>query len=442
MMDPVMRKILVLMLSLLVFASCGDKGEFAGPSADSPLAEWLLPSTARAGGEAVVQWNGFEEGARIFLVSGAGEYEAQVSVITASGLIFIVPADVPAGQYTVIFEQGERIEMGKIEIVDAEMPVSGLKVPSAALQGETVVVSGLGFDEKCVIVLMSEDVTVEVETALSPEGVTFVVPVDLAEAEYQVILVREGISWVLSSSFSVRAEIAPVVVKTLARIDYFSPYVGSAMIRVSWDIDPEDPCTLTVSEYVVDGEEESLEAYDEYVMNGDGIFELVHDGFEASNDLEMSYVFDESGAVTSSDVLIYGDSETTPFTWKYDADGFVTDISSPSRSFRSFSYEDGNMTVFRNTSFVYADPDLVNNPAAPDVVWGYMSLMEKNDPFVYVPYLTGWYRKASALLPTSMVSPSPTGTGTVEYPLSYEFDEDGYVTMMYWDKNKVGYFFE
>ena len=94
-----------------------------------------------------------------------------------------------------------------------------------------------------------------------------------------------------------------------------------------------------------------------------------------------------------------------------------------------------------NISFEYSDPALVAHPSAPDVVWGYMSLMEKNDPFIYFPYLLGWYEKTSALLPSAMVVPSPSGTGKVTHPLAYTFDDDGYVTSMSWDSYSVRFIY-
>ena len=59
---------------------------------------------------------------------------------------------------------------------------------------------------------------------------------------------------------------------------------------------------------------------------------------------------------------------------------------------------------------------------------------EKYDPYVYIPYLLGWYDKASVLLPTMMRLPDPQGIGTVDCTLKYEFDADGYVTKMSWSE--------
>ena len=64
-----------------------------------------------------------------------------------------------------------------------------------------------------------------------------------------------------------------------------------------------------------------------------------------------------------------------------------------------------------------------------------MSLMEKFDPFVYFPYLLGWYDVASSELPTAMSIVS--GTTTSFTPLSYEFDDKGYVVKMSWKEGNA-----
>lgn len=428
-----MKKLFLYAALCAVFtASCSDEGGLSGSGAANPLSECVLQKSAVAGGEAVVQWNGFTEEAAILLVGTDGkEYAADVQVVTASGLVFDVPKEIPAGTYSVVLlRSGERMELGEMQVLEAEMPVSGLKMTSASKPGEVVVIEGIGFEEGCKVRLVGADgQEYVIDADLSYAGISVRLPEEIAEGDYEAYLIQDGFTWLLNSSVTIYAEIKE---KLLQRLDCYTPYIGSALIRLSWEISHEEPVTLTVSEYLVDGESESLEAYDTYVCTGEGYFELTHDGFEASNDMSMRYVRDSEGLVAQSDVLIYGNDASTAFTWTYDTDGFLTDISSPKRSFRSLSYEDGNLTVFRNTSFAYPDGELTASPSAPDVVWAYMALMEKNDPFVYFPYLLGWYKKASAQLPTMMMKPSPTGTGTTDCALSYDFDEDSYVTRMSW----------
>lgn len=211
--------------------------------------------------------------------------------------------------------------------------------------------------------------------------------------------------------------------------------MGTTQIRYTWSVTEEVPVRILLTEALVEADGTIEDgSYDEYTAVSDYAFELTNDGMESSNDLEMAYDFGQDGQITTSDVLVYGNSSTTEFVWAYDPDGYLTEVTYESktglRTFRSLLYEDGNLVRFRNTVFSYEDPSLKNHPDAPDVVWAYMSVMEKFDPFLYFPYLLGWYDKTSLLLPTSMTIAS--GTGTITIPLTYVFDEDGYVTQMEW----------
>ena len=433
-----MKRIL-LVLCILSAAACNDKERGSDADIYDPLSECVLPEAARAGEEVIVQWNGFEDDPAISLLSEDGTgYEAEVLIVTASGLIFRIPVQTPPGSY-MVEELTENRQLGVIRVDEAEAPVTGLNVPSGLKQGETAYIEGIGFEEGCVVIFIdSSGNEYAFDTEMTYSGISFIVPSELLPGDYVVYYEQGGVRWPAASSVAVYEDL---VIKALKRIDYTAPYIGGAMLRLSWDISADDPVTLTVSEYVVEGDTESLEVYDRYVCGEDGWFELVNDGFEESNDLKMFYERDSDGTVVRADVLIYGDKQTTSFRWTYDGDGFLTEIASPSRPLRSLSYEQGNLTVFRNTIFEYSDQSLVNNPAAPDVVWGYMSLMEKNDPFIYFPYFLGWYDRTSALLPSAMVVPSPSGTGNVTHPLTYTFDEDGYVASMAWDSYSVRFIY-
>ena len=438
-------KFLLAMALAVVAVSCEEPTITPTPGPDhvdpkDPLENCVLPETAKAGGEVMVQWDGFKENAQIVLKDAdSKEYPMQVKVVTAYGLTFKVPAKTPAGLYHVVLIQESEITLGKITVTAADMPVTGLKVPAGAEQGETVVIEGIGFEEGCSVVAVDQAGQEHaLESEVSYLGLSVVIPADFAEGEYALYLLQDEMRWLLAQSFSVYKEL---VIKRLSRIDYYTEYLDGAFLKLSWEISREEPVTLTVSQSIVEDGTATLDVYDMYQFGNDGVLELVNDGFEESNDLKMSYTIDGEGNVTVSDVLIYGKKEATPFTWTYDADGFLTEVASPTKTFRSFEYQNGNMTVFNNTSFEFGDASLVNNPAAPDVIWGYMSLLDKNNPFMYVPYFLGWYSKASAQLPTAMIVPSPTGTGTDTYPLSYEFDEDGYVINMSFGEERVEYFF-
>ena len=436
-----MKKLIIIICGILFAASCNSLDDTHGQGAQNPLDECVLPSVVQAGEEALIQWNGFTENDRIYLISESGlEIEVSVKILTDSGIMFVIPAGTPAGSYKLVLEQEERKELGTMEIIAADMPVTGINIPSSIVTGEVMEIEGIGFEEGCSIRLIGEnEKEYTIKATITASGISLILPEEIATGKYAIYLIQDSATWLLSSSFAVYGSSGN---KELRRIDYYSPYLSGSKLRLSWEINIEEPITLTLSEYLIEDSEETLQAYDMYEADADGKFKLTHDGFESSNDLEMSYNTDSEGVVISSDVLIYGNKQTTAFTWTYDADGYLTDISSPTRSFRSLTYTDGNLTTFRNSSFEYGNPDLVNHPLAPDVAWAYMAMMESNDPFVHIPYLLRWYKKTSAQLPVAMILPSPTGSGTIRNNLTYTFDNDGYVIKMAWESSEIDFIYE
>ena len=435
-----MKRLIIILCGLLSVVSCSHLDDTHGQGGENPLNTCVLPSVVQAGEEALIQWNGFKQTDKIYLVSESGqETEVAIKVFTDSGIMFVIPAGLAEGTYVLILERDTREELGKIEITAAAMPVSGIKIPSSITLGEEMTIEGIGFEEGCSVVFVNEEGKEYVLKAeIVTSGISVMLSKDITAGKYGLYLLQDGIMWMLSPSISVYAGKAD---KLLKRIDYHTPYSDGVTLKLSWVISRDEPQTLTLYEYLIEDSEETLQAYDLYESNAEGHFELTHDGFESSNDLAMSYTRNFDGVVIGSDVLIYGNDQTTAFTWTYDADGYLTDISSPARSFRSLEYTGGNLTTFRNTSFEYGDPELVNHPFAPDVVWAYMALMESNDPFVYFPFFLGWYTKSSAQLPDALILPSPTGTGTVRNELSYVFDEDGYVVKMTWEASEIDFIY-
>ena len=433
------RLILCLMISVLASA-CSEHGGASGGGFENPLNEWTVPAQVRAGGEGIVQWNGFRQDAKLLLADAQSqEYQLTIVAMTASGVSFCVPAEVPAGEYMLVLIQDGRQELGLLKVLAMEMPLKGLKVPSGAVQGETVSISGIGFKPGCSVIMVSSvGEEYEVEAVVTNNGIDVVVPEDLPEGKYRMWLAQDGMTWLLTDEFEVYADI---VIKELSALRYYAPYIGGAQIVMEWTFS-KDPVVFTISEYLLDAGVEELNAYDRYVMGADGKIQLEHDGFESSNDVSVSYQRNSEGLVTVADVLIYGKSSPTAFTWTYDAEGRLVDISSPTKSFRAFSYDGGNLSVFRQTSFEYDVDSPANHPYAADAVWGYMSLMETNDPFIYFPYMLGWYAPVSDQLPARMVKPNPSGSGTVVCALSYEFDEDGYMTEMSWRDGSDNYHVE
>lgn len=440
-----MKKFLILLCAVsALLVSCEkpegpvNNGPVDGP-VDNPMDKCEVPAHVRAGGEGTVIWNGFKENAELYIDSEVlGEVQLTIKTITASGITFSVPATTPEGEYMMILIQDGRHELGKIKVLPMQMPITGLDVPENAQQGETVTISGMGFKEGCRIVFESASgEETEMAVNMVNGGIEVTLPEDMPAGKYKISLLQDGLTWLLAENFEVYENL---VIKQFSAIRYYAPYISAdTQLVMEWKVSREEPVTFTVSQYVIENGVEELNAYDQYVMDASGLITLDHDGFESSNDLEVSYQKNADGQVTVADVLVYGDDQTTPFAWTYDSDGRLLDISSPKRSFRSLEYDGDNLTMFRQIAFEYDEESPANHPCAQDVVWGYMALLEENDPFVYFPYFMGWYTEASAQLPARIVKPSPDGNGTVTLALSYEFDTDGYVSKMSWVEDNKNY---
>ena len=110
-------------------------------------------------------------------------------MVTASGLIFRAPAGLAAGKYTVIVEQsGGRQELGIIGILEAELPVTGLKIPYAVEPGKQFVIEGVGFDTGHVISLVRDGESVVLKHETVSSGVKVMIPQSVDCGEYLLYL--------------------------------------------------------------------------------------------------------------------------------------------------------------------------------------------------------------------------------------------------------------
>lgn len=269
------------------------------------------------------------------------------------------------------------------------------------------------------------------ESSLDSRGIVVRIPSVMPEGQYEVYISYMDCEWFVAAvSVSSAA-------KRLVSITYVGPYFGSTEVAYSWTVD-EESSEIVLTESLVENGVFAENASDVYESDGPMSYKLTVDGLEMSNDVSMSYILDTDGKVTASDVILYGNDKPTRFEWSYDADDRLSEVTFISNrgegTFASLEYQDGNIVRFNSRFFEYSDPELKNNPYAPSVVWGYMAVQEKFDPFLYFPYLTGLYRTDSPLLPTSFKYND--GGGEVTCPLSYTFDDDGYVLEMGWVENR------
>ncbi|MBR4300124.1 MAG: hypothetical protein IKT59_10485 [Bacteroidales bacterium] len=420
------------LLLVLFIAACSEiKDDARDGFVPDPVTECVVPEEITSGSEVILQWNGFAVDDCIILRKEGSDYEMQVSVITGSGLIFNVPFDIAPGVYEVVLVHGGETILGTINVFPPDLPVNGLTLPGAALAGEMIMVGGVGFDDSSSVRMTGPDgLDILLESSLTRDGLQALIPEELAEGEYTLYLVQDGCEWKISSSFLISS-----AARKLLSITTVGPYFGSTEVSYTWTVyDEEEPVRLVLSEALISGDEITEGSVDIYEADASGSFVLVSDGFESSNDIEMTYHRDSDGKVSKADVLLYGKSQPTQFTWEYEASGAISRITYESKlgltSFSEIEYNDGSIVLFKSSQFEYEDPSLKNNPYAPDVVWAYMALMNKFDPFMYFPYLLGWYDVKSVCLPTAMNVPS--GSSMTVVPLSYEFDDKGYVIQMNW----------
>ena len=253
-------------------------------------------------------------------------------------------------------------------------------------------------------------------------------------------LVQNDVRWLIAATFDVYADI---VIKQLSGLRYYTPYIGDQLLMISWRIERGDILTLTHSENFVSGDQIEVNAQDIYQSTDTYSFEIMQDGYEASDNYEFTYNYAD-GVLAYADIVRYN-GKTTQYVWQYNSDGYITEIVLPNLSIYTITYDSGNIVAFDQTRYEYADPMLVNAPCAPDVTWAYKAVNEWAKPVAVFPYMLGWYDKSSSLLPSAMYLPdvSSVAGSEIECHLTYEFDEDGYVTKMSWaagkDKHWVEY---
>ena len=440
-----MRRFFILSL-LLTVAACQEKDSLK-VGGDNPLSECVISSNARPGQEAVVQWNGFGSSPVLFLRSADGkEYPVGISVVTASGLIFHVPAGIMSGTYSVVMDDGDRVELGTIEILAVDMPVTAVSLPHAVEAGKDFVIKGVGFtDEHLLKLVHGTDVTVlEFETISS--GVKVTLPADIDRTVYSLYLSDGMDEWLLSDSFAVALR------KRLASVSRYAPVDGAVRYRtcyaLEYDADVFKAIVYTASQ-VENGEVLLEEAHDRYLLGQDGVFRA-EGGQSTSLNIEFGYDRDSEGRILAADVLRF--SRNNPegamrrFSWKYDSEGRPTDatfeLDGVTRSLQVWLYEGENLSETMFSVFVYDDNSLKNNPFALDVATGYDMMSMLDEPFLYAPYLMGDIPFVQTHLPSAIMEPSGMMGTLVRKDVVYQYDEDGYATQMSWNNGSDMLVFE
>jgi len=427
-----------LVLTALLAASCQEKGYLDGEGVN-PLDKCVISENVRSGMEAVVQWNGFDDSASLYLKGEDGkEYGVEVTVVTASGLIFRVPAGLAAGKYTVIVEQsGGRQELGIIGILEAELPVTGLKIPSAVEPGKQFVIEGVGFDTGHVISLVRDGESVVLKHETVSSGAKVMIPQSVDCGEYLLYLSDGTGKWLLSDYFSV------AVRKKLCSVSKNEKYNGDTRRVTGYYVkyEGDEVEAIIYKAVLVEPESELVdEAFDRYVLGADGVFRA-EGGASSSLNINVGYNRDADGNISSADVLRFSrnnpDGAMRTFSYVYDASGRPEKVTyvlnGVTRSLQVYFYEGGNLVETMNSVFAYEDETLKNNPFGVDVAMGYDMMGMTDEPFLFFPYLIGEHPHTSSHLPSAVLEPTGMMGALEKKSLTYEFDDDGYVVKMSWE---------
>ena len=433
-----MKKLLILFLCAVTFVACDKEGLKTG-GGSNPLAEPVLSGAAAPGEEVVVQWNGFGQSAKIFLVDAEGNrYDTEIKVQTSSGLIFVVPSGLMPGEYSVFLEQGKNI--GSVQVLESDIPVSGISFPAAVAPGEIFVFAGVGLDSSYGLILSSSSGQSKLDSQMSSAGLDCMVPADFKTGVYTLILTDGENEWILSKQFKVMKR------KALLAVIRDAPYDAGVRIRDEYRLEfqGEELSAIVYRSCLVEaGQEQEELSRDRYVRISDNEF-AVDDKEISSLNYGFKYICDSDGKILVADVHRYSnknpDGVHREFTWNYDQTGRPTavkyDLNGSIYSLQSYIYQDDNLAETNANIFVYDDATLVNNPFAPDAAHAFDMMHYKDEPFLYFPYLLGRHPFNSKLLPDGYMAISGL-TSRAKVPFSYDFDEDGYIKSMTWVSDRT-----
>lgn len=336
-----MKKIglLLLVCFMAVFSACDDKDKEKDPVPVNPVTEYKVPETGGIGRDVTVSGKGFPKESKIFLKGAdAALKEAAVKTVTAVDLVFTVPADVKAGEYTVVLKlKDAEYELGKIKLEPA-VPVTGVEVPKEAHVGEVVLIGGSGFAEDCKISLKpTTGSTVEIpgkDIEHVENGIRFTLPELTLDTDYLVFLMQKG-EWELGK-FTVKGPIPRVQTitctmgfteegKELIDLVYTYGFTYDKEGRIATFTRTQDGVGR---EYVVKYEASKIEVTCQYKEEN------------ISKTRAYVYNLDANGRVISSKITLEN-KEPQEYTYEYDKNGFLA-----KRGTDNYAYDqDGNLTT-------------------------------------------------------------------------------------------------
>ncbi len=215
-----MKKIwfmMLMMCAVSAFTACSDDEE---KSQSNPIMNCSVPAEAEIGTEVLVRGTGFDKSLAKLLLRGADNVEVSIEepVFNTSGVSFIIPMSLKAGDYTLVLLQNGVWELGKIKLTPAALPIIGLVVPEEGYIGKELSIGGNNFDAACKIYLIkADDTNAKTELTITDRsnGLVCVIPATVEVGTYNLALSQNGGEWTLGEIDIVKARrLKSIVVAT------------------------------------------------------------------------------------------------------------------------------------------------------------------------------------------------------------------------------------
>lgn len=331
---------LMMLCAIITFSACSSDDD--GPTNECPISDVVVPSSAKIGSEVIVQGKGFTSSQKFFL-SYTGTSYAPVELtdarVTSSGLTFTVPYTASEGATVALsVDDGDKEwKFGSMTLLAADSPVSAVSIPSQMPLLSEMTITGAGFAEGDEIGIKNDEVkeVLYMDTKVVDGGVQVTTNAGVLEGQVDVYLRRGNSVWKIGETYSYLQRVIGSI--TISDNYFLSMYAG--LIGLSGDA-----LKLEMNydkEYALQSVKSNASLEWDFTYSGKTI------SFTGQfTGQEYTYTLDDNKRIVSSTSYdMYGDPVT--YTWNYDADGYLTSITSSDKSeILSATYADNNMQAY------------------------------------------------------------------------------------------------
>lgn len=337
-----MKKLISMMLALcaiVTFTACSSDDD---PT--SPVTDQVVPASAKIGAEVTVQGKGFATGQTLFLQPVTADATAAENVkvdakMSTNGATFTIPYTMKEGKVNVLLQDANGLwPLGAINLLAADNPISALTLPAEMALGKETVLAGIGFADGDMITLEAGAESKSLTATVTADGLQFVVPAEMAEGTYNVLLVRGANSWSLGEVYVYAdRQIESITISENYKIALYAGMIGLN----------DDFLKLDFS-YNEDGSLKKIGS------NSNLEWEFAYDGNTVTttsnfSGLPLKYTLDEQGRITSNlGYDMYGEEVT--YVWSYDSNGYLVNVkevgAKDENAKYTATYTDGNMSAY------------------------------------------------------------------------------------------------